>query len=482
MAIDGNRPDLRALEGERDIPFAPLNSLQCCTIDDAGAFSDWKDRDKLLIGWKANTQLAMASTKGHLPGKTMPSREDLSQLHAAFPLSSIINASGRLPQFVLAGHDSAHKSAQKQGLEANAALQRAILDTAPDSIFTIDQDGKILSLNKEAELVFGYDGEEILGLNFKILISEIEDIEPSPHIQSFRDDTITHLIGNSRRVMGKHKDGSLIPHSLVIGDASTKQDQLFILFLRDIRSQEETERQLREAKSEITQLVRVSALCAVAKTLTHELNQPLAAIANYVQASEAIIAQAENEALDIVKDALDRAGKETLRAGAIVQNLHDYVKRGELERTLEFPHAIVQQAIEMANSSVDDLNVNCIMHLGEESPSILVSRLEITQVIFNLICNSVDAMKDCGEVLIEGTVKGDKLHLTVSNNGPGIPAWLQGVMSEPFASSKSSRPGLGLAISKTIVEGHNGELWCKSTPGEGSAFHFTLPLAEKTNV
>ncbi|MEO0033953.1 MAG: hypothetical protein RIS94_3711, partial [Pseudomonadota bacterium] len=259
-------------------------------------------------------------------------RKDGSQFFAGVTIGSIDRHRQLLARHVVAVHDMSAEIERAKTAEANDAYHRAILDTVPDAMVTIDQDGLILWFSHTAEQLFGYRADEVIGRNVSMLMPDDEALLHDEYLDHYSRTGQKKVIGAVRRVYGRRKDGARFPHALFIGEANGGGRRVFTGFLRDLSQQEEAETQIRELQAELIHMSRVLAVGTMAGALAHELNQPLTAIANYVQTSAALLPETTGDLLDIMRDALDLAGQEALRAGAIIHRLREFVASGELER------------------------------------------------------------------------------------------------------------------------------------------------------
>lgn len=498
------RQRAEALQSELDLLIDRADQIAICMLDEAGNVIGWNIGAERLYGWTEAeimgrshgvtftlrdrdaglpaAQLEAARRDGAFHGSSLRRRKDGTAFLVSVTLNRI-GPDGTGGGFILAVHDVTDEFERAREAEADEAFQRAILETVPDAMITIDSDGSVLSFSSAAERLFGYRAEEVLGRNVKMLMPEREAALHDGYLSRYHRTGERRIIGEVRRVMGRRKDGTLFPHAIYVGEANGGGRRVFTGFLRDLTAQDEAERQLRELQSELFHLSRVSAVGTLAVALAHELNQPLAAIANYVQTSAALLAQEarahpEDGHLDDVRKALDQAGKEALRAGAIVHRVREFVTRGELERTVASPYEIAVQTRELAAIDASSRKISCRILMSRMLPMIFIDRVEIQQVLLNLIRNAVEAVDEHGSIVIDARREGDMIRFSVIDDGPGIMPGMENSLFEPFVSTKSTGMGIGLAICRTIVEAHGGRLWCEPAPGGGAAFQFTLPVAE----
>jgi two-component system sensor kinase FixL len=366
---------------------------------------------------------------------------------------------------------------QNRSLLAGQAHLRSILDTVPDAMVVIDEEGVMTSFSTAAERLFGYTAVEAIGKNVKILM-------PSPYREAHDGYLLRYLttgerriIGTGRIVVGERKDGSTFPMELAVGEMRSGDRRFFTGFVRDISERQSTETRLQELQSELVHISRLTAMGEMASTLAHELNQPLSAIANYLKGSRRLLEQAADDKAPMLRDALDKAADQAIRAGQIIRRLRDFVSRGESERQIENVPKLIEEASALALVGAKELGVRVRLQFHPDADRVLVDRVQIQQVLLNLIRNAIDAMADSTtRELLVGTrlVDDDMIEVSVADSGPGIAPEVASQLFQPFVTTKRQGMGVGLSISRTIVDAHGGRIWVESNPGGGTVFRFTL--------
>jgi two-component system sensor kinase FixL len=286
------------------------------------------------------------------------------------------------------------------------------------------------------------------------------------------------IIGIGRVVVGLRKDGSTFPMELSVGEVNRAGHRLFTGFVRDLTERQQTDRRLQELQEDLLHVSRLRSMGQMAAALAHELNQPLTATANYVRAALRLLDAPEPD-MNRVRQAMNLASQQTLRSGEIIRRLRAFVSRGEVTRRPESVAQLIEEACALALVGAKERGIKVLIHIDPNLPNTAVDRVQIQQVLLNLIRNAVEAMD--GEAIRElsvGTVIEDGAVLvSVADTGGGIPADIEAKLFLPFVTTKPEGMGIGLSVCRTIVEAHGGRLWVEQNPGGGSVFRFTLPVA-----
>jgi two-component system sensor kinase FixL len=345
----------------------------------------------------------------------------------------------------------------------------------------IDEAGKIMSFSAAAERLFGYTEPEILGENVSCLMPEPYAAAHDGYIERYLRTNEARIIGLGRVVTGLRRDGSTFPMELSVGEARDQNRRVFTGFVRDLTERARNEARIEELRSGLVHAARVSAMGTMASTLAHELNQPLTSVANYMEAIRDLLAQPNPDDLPMIRDALDDAAKEAMRAGHIVRRLREFVARGDTEKTIEPVASLIEEASKLALIGVHERGIDVAVDLDPRLPPVFVDRVQIQQVLINLMRNAMEAMdhSPVKQLRISATrEKGDLVRITVADTGPGVAPEIADNLFAAFNTSKNEGLGLGLSICRTIVEANGGRIWMEPREGGGSAFNFTLATAE----
>jgi two-component system sensor kinase FixL len=372
--------------------------------------------------------------------------------------------------------------------ESDAASYRqvhlqSILDTLPEAMVVIDDEGLIESFSAAAERLFGWSGGEIVGRNVKLLMPSPYWEEHDDYLLRYRETGERRMIGLGRIVVGRRKDGSTFPMELSVGEGRVAGRRFFTGFIRDLTERTTQERRMQELQSELGHVSRLTAMGEMASSLAHEINQPLAAITNYMRAARTLV-QREQPDTKRVTEALERAAEQALRAGDIIKRLREFVAKGETQHTIENPAAVMEEAAALALFGARERSVRVIMRCDQNLPPVVVDRVQVQQVALNLIRNAIEAMDHSTKRDLTITVarRNNMALFAVADTGSGINPEVAERLFQPFVTSKPTGMGVGLSICRTIIESHGGTIRPRPNEGGGTIFEFLLPFADMEAV
>jgi two-component system sensor kinase FixL len=283
-------------------------------------------------------------------------------------------------------------------------------------------------------------------------------------------------------VVGQRSDGSTFPMELAVGEMHVREQRFFTGFIRDLTERQQTEARLQELQSELVHMSRLTAMGEMASALAHELNQPLAAIANYMKGSRRLLENRQDRGLGTLRDAMDKAADQALRAGDIVRRLRDFVSRGESERRIEDLKKLIEEASALALVGAKDKGVRVRFAFAPRLNYVLADKVQVQQVLLNLIRNAIDAMESAPKrelVVATSAAPNNMVEISVTDTGGGITPEIADQLFQPFVTTKTHGMGVGLSISRTIIESHGGAIAHRPNPAGGTIFTFTLPVVNK---
>jgi two-component system sensor kinase FixL len=362
---------------------------------------------------------------------------------------------------------------------SHAHLQ-SVLETVPDAMIVIGERGTIQSFSATAQRLFGYTADEVQGRNVSLLMPAPYRQEHDTYLDRYRDTGVRKIIGLGRIVSGQRKNGSTFPMELSVGEVVSGGKRQFVGFVRDLTEAREGERRLNEMQSELVHVSRLGTMGEMASALAHELNQPLTAVANYLQGSTRLMKDSTDPRAPVIIDAMNKAAEQAVRAGQIIQRLRDFVARGETEQRVESIKTLVEASSTLALIAAKDISIRVELRLATTVDLVLVDRVQIQQVLLNLLRNALEAMQSSERrelVVSTQAAEDDMVAVEVADTGGGISPEIASRLFQPFVTTKKSGMGVGLSISRTIIQSHGGQITVAPNPGGGTIVRFTLRSA-----
>jgi PAS domain S-box-containing protein len=370
-------------------------------------------------------------------------------------------------------------SISKHQLMEREVKYNSIYNASVEGIITVGINNSIVSANAAVETIFGYKPEELKGCNIKkimpLLSGLIED--------GSENQTLTER-GKIQEVEGLHKNGAVVFLDLSLVAFSIDSARYFTHIVRDVSSRKMLEQQDRQHLDQLAHVTRLGLMGEMASGIAHEVNQPLAAISNYTQASINLIKKQKPD-FDKLADILSKTQQQALRAGQIIHRMRSFVKSHTLQRSTVDLSVVIQDAVDLCMPELKQNNITLALELENNLPSVYVDKIQIEQVLINLIRNSVDAMlkqsssQDHRLAIYTSLTPNNDIQVRVKDNGHGIDSDQQQKILTPFYTTKKDGMGMGLSISRSLIEAHQGSLYFNSKPEKGTTFYFTLPLRKQ---
>jgi two-component system sensor kinase FixL len=405
--------------------------------------------------------------------ETRRQRKDGTIIPVSLTISPVRDAQGRIVGVCKVARDLSEAERASREIDRRGALLGSILETVPDALVVIDQQGLIHSFSAAAERLFGWMAAEVLGRNVSLLMPAPYREEHDSYLERYLATGERRIIGIGRVVTGQRKDGSIFPMELAVGEVHLPGVRLFTGFVRDLTERQDRERRLAEVRSELIHVSRLSELGQMVSALAHEVNQPLTAMANYLSGARRLFAGGNVEG---GLQAMERVAEQSERARRIIQGLRDFARKRETQRRVESLARTIEEASGLALVGVGS-GVRLELDIAADAAEAFIDKVQIQQVLLNLMRNAIEAMAglERREIAVSTSRAGDRVAIRIADTGPGLPEKVRARLFEPFVTTKADGMGVGLSICRTIVEAHGGELVAADREGGGTVFTFSVP-------
>jgi two-component system, LuxR family, sensor kinase FixL len=360
--------------------------------------------------------------------------------------------------------------------QAKVALLAAIVESSNDAIIAKDLTGVISSWNRAAERLFGYTAQEIIGQPITTIFPPDRVDEETVLLERIRHgETVEHYETTRRR-----KDGEIISVSVTISPVRDASGAIVgaSKILHDLTDRNAHEQRIQELQAELAHVQRLTELGQVVSTLVHEVNQPLTAIGNYVNACRRLLTTQNHEQ---VPAALERIADQTSRTREIVARIRDFVKKRDVQMRAESLPQVIEEAIDLTRASARGTELTLTVQVDPTGTQAEIDKVQVQQVLFNLLRNGIEAMQGqsrCQLIVATKLTQRAMVEISVADTGPGLADEVRSNLFQPFVTTKPNGMGVGLSVCRAIVESHGGRLWADDNPGGGTIFRFTVRRAD----
>lgn len=361
----------------------------------------------------------------------------------------------------------------------------ALLDAAVDAIVVIDDTGTITTFNKAAERMFGYAAADVIGRDISLLMGEPERTQHAAHLARYKVTGEARIIGVGREVQARRANGEMFPIALSVGEAADTNGRRFVGILRDLSNQRAAEQRARSLEVRLAHVGRFNLMGEMAAGIAHEINQPLSAIATYSQAAKRIMDHAEPN-MATLREICTKIDEQARRAGQVIENLRKFIRKQEISTQSLDVNKVVRDVLNLIEADAHAEGLPIRVEAAEGLPTVRADAVQLQQVLLNLTRNSVDAMreglgKDRGILIATARSGRGGVLISVTDHGHGVSRQLGDNIFHPFVTTKRDGLGVGLAISRTIVQSYEGSLTYTANPVGGAIFTIELP-AERENA
>jgi len=364
-------------------------------------------------------------------------------------------------------------------LRRSEARHRIVVETASDAVVSIDEGGTIILANPATKRIFGHNPEELIGKPLTVLMPGAMRGLHETGFKRYLETGARHLNWQGTEVTALRANGEEFPAEVSFGEMTLDQRKIFTGFIRDISGKKRAEEELRNSQAELARMMRVMTIGQLTASIAHEVNQPLSGIV--MNASTCLrMLSGDQPNIEGARETARRTIRDGNRASEIVTRLRTLFKRKEVAaESIDLNDA----ALEVIALSLSELQRDRILvrhDLAENLPAVKGDRIQLQQVILNLMRNALDAMRDVDdrprELLIKTESDDSKnVKLTMQDTGIGFAPDAANRLFDSFYTTKDGGMGVGLSVSRSIIEAHRGRIWASANEGPGSSFAFSIP-------
>jgi PAS domain S-box-containing protein len=363
-------------------------------------------------------------------------------------------------------------------LRRSEARHRVVVETASDAVVSIDESGAIILANPATKRIFGYNPEELIGKPLTVLMTGAMGKRHEAGLKRYMETGARHLNWQGTEMTGRRANGEEFPAEVSFGEMTTDQQRIFTGFIRDISEKKRAEEELHNTQAELARMMRVMTIGQLTASIAHEVSQPLSGI---VTNASTCLRMLKSDPPNIVgaQETAQRTIRDGNRASEVITRLRALFSKKEIDVGLLDLNEAAREVIALLSGELEKNNVILKQEFSNLLPTVKGDRTQLQQVILNLIRNASDAMSSIEDrprqMVLRTELDGAHVRLSVQDSGIGFTPEVADQMFESFYTTKSDGMGVGLSVSRSIIEANHGRMWATANDGPGATFAFSVP-------
>jgi PAS domain S-box-containing protein len=370
-------------------------------------------------------------------------------------------------------------------LKRSEATHRVVVETASDAVVSIDESGAIILANPATNRIFGYNPEELIGKPLTVLMPKAMGKLHEAGLKRYLETGARQLNWQGTEMTAMRANGEEFPAEVSFGEMTAGQQRVFTGFIRDISDKKRSEQELHDTQAELSRMMRVMTVGQLTASIAHEVSQPLSGIITNASTCLRML-KSDPPNIDGARETAQRTIRDSNRASEVITRLRTLFSKKQIDvEPLDLNEA-AREVIALLSGELQRNNVILKQEFSDHLPTVHGDRVQLQQVILNLLRNASDAMSSIEDrprqMVLKTELEGEHVRLSVQDSGVGFTPEVAGQMFESFYTTKSDGMGVGLSVSRSIIEANHGRLWATPNDGPGATFAFAIPCKQSSQL
>jgi PAS domain S-box-containing protein len=370
-------------------------------------------------------------------------------------------------------------------LRRSEARHRVVVETASDAVVSIDESGAIILANPATKRIFGYNPEELIGKSLTVLMPGAMRNLHETGFKRYLETGAKHLNWQGTEMTAMRANGEEFPAEVSFGEMTVDQRRVFTGFIRDISEKKRAEEELRNTHAELSRMMRVMTIGQLTASITHEVSQPLSGIITNASTCLRML-KGDLPNIDGARETAQRTIRDANRASEVITRLRTLFSKKQIEVAPVDLNEAAREVVALLSGELEKNNIILKHEFSEQLPTVHGDRVQLQQVILNLLRNASDAMSSIEDrprqMVLKTELEGEHVRLSVQDSGVGFTPEVAKQMFESFYTTKSDGMGVGLSVSRSIIEANHGRMWATPNDGPGATFAFAIPCKQSSQL